>query len=499
MDFTKLKQDILRKANEKNSGAKQMFNQHEILNSAVDEIEAHKQVANGTFIWVIPYCLQFPFNPIDVDDTTFSAENTYTVPGDPVDFILSLKKILREDESLRALYAGYIGKTADGYDVSTDEITSMDREIFNNFKVPVQLSLDTQKVRTKEAGQYGREFVTELKKDSDGNILPESEALLQARLLDFEQAIVREKLAEYLGDKDRSNLTQDQKDQMTTIRQSKAISYPKKSGIMFVLEYACDQKTQSLKEEPNSINLIDNLKYVNCNVDLLKKIMKRVGKKKDSSMSYLLVQVSYGDGKGSDKPEKIAIADSREFEYIDASTVEDIEDAKKSGSKDKGSDPRPYYEVNLGEEFDKLFSDFNTKGLEGDYERLAKKNVYKFRPLKDEMLRSLFYVRMQECENYVCEDIFNDFIDIIEACNEVTARKLKQKKDEGKLPVSLTKVISTDEESMRLLKEAEVLEKEQSGNFAKTEEDSFTDNTDVEKKGIGDLVNAAGDGDEITL
>lgn len=477
MDFTKLKADILRKSKERAEGVKHMFNQTEVLNSSISEIIPHKAVSNGTFIWVIPYCLQFPFDPIDVTNTAFHAENTYTVPADPTDFIISLKQLMREDVELHKRYASYIGKTSDGYDISTDTITADDMEIFNNFKVPVQLSRETQKVRTAEAGQFGREFATELDKDADGNITPDCANMLQARLLNLEQEIIREKTAEYLKDKDRSNLSKDESEGLKTIRQSKAISYPRKSGIMLFLEWNCDQKNQTLKDISPSVNLKDNLRYINCNTDLLKKIMKKVGKKKDKNMSYLILKVTYGDGKGADKPEKIALAESKDFEYIEVTTYDELVEKKKAGKldKDPGEDPRPYYKLLLDEEFDDLIMKFNTEGLDGVYEKLVKKNVYKFRPIKDEMLKSLFYTRMHEIEKYICKEIFDENIDIIEVCNEVVARRLKIERDNDTLHSSLTKIISSDEEALQLLNQANELDIEEAKGLPTTEQDSFSE------------------------
>lgn len=492
MDITALKNDILRRAQEQKQGVKTMFNQSEILNSSVDEVQPHKAKDYATFIWAIPYCLQFPFNPIDPSDITFNAENTYTAPADPVEVIKGIKEAMRENKELHKMYAGYIGISSDGYDISTDEITENDRMIFSNFKKPVQLSLDTQKITTTEAGQYGREFVTELEKDSEGNIKEDFEGHIQARLLNLEQAIVSEKTAEYLLDKDRSNLSKDEKENLNTIRRSKAISYPRKSGIMFLLEWECDAKNQVLKDMKASSNLMDNLRYINCNTDFLKKIMKRVGKKKDRNMSYLLLKVTYGTGKGGDKPEKIALAESREYEYIDERTFEDYMELKESGElkKDPGEDPRPYYRDEFGEDgdFNKIFFEFNNKGLEGEYVKLAKRNVYKFRPIKNEMIKQLFYTRMSEIQKYITEDIFNDFIDLIDMCNEVVGKKLKEIKLAGKLPVSKAKIVSTDEEAAKLLEKANEIDKIEAANYAESEAEAVTDENVDEGKTIGDLV-----------
>jgi len=496
MNLQELLKDIKKQATEDKSV--KLFNQNEILNSGAVDIQRHTAAANATHIWIVPMMLQFPFNPLDLMDQTYSQENPYSAPGDPENVIILLKQAMREDDDLHKAYASYIGKTPDEYDISEDILTENDLAIFRKFRAPAQLSRDTQKVRTDDAGQYGKEFLSRVVKNEDG-IDDSSKAEISVRLLDLETEICNEKMAEYLADKKRSSLTNDEKEALTSLRRTKQITYPRKSGILLFLQYDCDTNKEQLKEPKAYADLNDILYYVNCNEELLGKVYKKINKKKDSNISYIMLKVSYGDGKSKDQNVGIALAKSRDFEFVDCATKEDVlagiidEDIKE--------DPRPLYKKDLDITFDDTFREFNQKGLEGNYSKIASKAIFKFRPIKTEVLIALFKNRIPQLVPYITETIFDRFIDLFEIVNKDIAEMLTEKKRAKKLPPSFQDtLLNLDDgaEQAKKLDKANKLEVDESKGYEIGEEDvneKGLDPEEVETKSIGDMVGGTEDED----
>ena len=408
-------------AEQKANKGKSMYNQSEILNNATGDLERHKMEKLGTYVWLVPKQLQLPFNPLELEDPTFNTNNPYIVPTTPEKAIIALKQVMRENKELHSYIAKLGGLKEESYDVSEDVVTDVDFKIFNPFNSVLQQSLQTQKYEFADFGQYGTERLTLLEIDDEGQFSAKSEGMLSYQLLMLERDIVNEKVAEYLLKKSKSSLSKDEKEQITAIKRSSQVKWPKLSGVLMFLEYVADTEKEELLPIDEPTNLESKLRYINCSGELLKKILKRKGKRADKSINYLELKVTYGDGKPtSDLTEELALYQSREFE-------------------------KPDDEMMVSEivaDFDSLYNEYFSEGMAGKFETLAKRNIWKFSHITDSALMTAASGRMKEIVPYVTMDVFNQHISLIEKCNLDIAEQLRELNDEGKLPVSFTKMVN---------------------------------------------------------
>lgn len=438
--------DLMKAAKEQaQQGNTTMYLQTEMINTFTDELERHKQKKNGSFIWIIPFQLHLPFHPLDPKDPSYNSKKPFRVPVGVTEFIRTIKPAMRENEELHKFYAGLAGMKIDEYDISSDDPTELDRKVFNQFKMPIQLSADTQRYTMADCGQFGMERKTILTKDEEGNIINTDN--IQYQLMDLENMIRVEKVAEFYLNNDKSKLSSDQKDTLSTIKRSSQIGYPRTSGVLLFLEFPCDIKEEKLVEITNIDEIKDYYRYVNCNSTLLKKLMKRVGKRKDKNLDYLILNVTYGDGKSDTKSEELALADSREFDYVDLYNFDDPDDAR---NEDAVYDPR----VAFKGKFDDIFLPDITEGLSGKYEKLVRRNVWKFKNISDDELLGYYFNRAKEIAGYVTQEIYDRYIPLIEMANIEVAEELHKLAKSNKLPISFKHVVNA---TPTLIKESEDL------------------------------------------
>lgn len=440
MDISSILRSIKAQTEE---GFKTMYNQQEMIDSVVDDLNRHEMKKNGIMLWIVPMQMQFPFNPIDPTDTTFNSSKKFIVEGAPTEFLRVLKEEMNTNEELKAMYAKLGGFTVDEYDTSEVDVeTEQDRKIFAQYRFPVVPSRDTQKIKTSDAGKYGQEKVTPLIKDEEGNIVDECQDMIINRFLLLEQAIRREKFAEWkLDNPDTTTLSSDAKDKRTSIKQSMQITYPRKSGVLLVYEFPCDSKEEKL-EEVKSNDLGEYLTYLNCGLETLKKLQRRVGKRRDTNLDYMLIKVVYGDGKG-DKTEELNLYSSREYEPV----LPDDEELDISKH------------IN---DFDTVIKEAVNKGLQGGYETVADRGVFKFHRFSDSEVLGYFFTRMEEIKPYVCKEIFAEHGALIQMTNIETYKELEELDRQGKLGVSLTKVKNAELLDVSSLNELDVEDIEES-------------------------------------
>lgn len=419
MDITSILRSIKEQSEE---GFKTMYNQKEMLDSVVEDLNKHEMKKNGIFLWALPMQLQFPFNPLDPVDISFNSKNQFIVEGAPTEFIKILKEEMNSNLELKEMYSKLGGMTADEYDTSNpEEETAQDRAVFSKYRFPVAPSRDVQRITTEDAGQYGQEKVTPLIKDKEGVIVDECQDMLLNRFLLLEQAVRREKFAEWkLENPDSTTLSSDAKDKRKSIKNSTKISYPRKSGVLLVYEFDCDAKAEKLMPV-NSSDLGDYLKYLNCGLETLKKLQRRVGRKGDTKLNYMILKVNYGDGKG-DKSEELNLYSSREYEPVVPSIDEDMDITL------------------LIEDFDEKMKEAVSAGLQGGYAKVADRGVYKFSNFSDSEVLGLFYTRMEEIKPYIYKELFLEHSELIQMTNIEVYKELEELESQGKLGVSLTKV-----------------------------------------------------------
>lgn len=448
MDISSILRSIKEQTEE---GFKTMYNQKEMIDSVVEDLNRHEMKKNGIFLWALPMQMQFPFNPIDPTDTTFNSDRMFIVEGAPSEFLKVLKGVMNEDAELKKVYAKLGGFTVDEYDTSSvEEETEQDMAIFAQYRFPVVPSRETQKIKTADAGKYGQEKVTPLIKDEEGVIIDECQDMLLNRFLLLEQAVRREKFAEWkLDNPDSTTLSSDAKDKRTSIKQSMQITYPRKSGVLLAYEFPCDVKKEVL-EPITSDELGDYLTYLNCGLETLKKIQRRVGRRGDKKLDYIQLKVVYGDGKG-DKTEELNLYSSREYEFI-------------------SSDDEELDLVINFKDFEEKIAEAVNVGLQGGYAKVADRGVFKFHRFSDAEVLGYFFTRMQDIKPYVCKEIFLEHGPLIQMTNIETYKELDELDKQGKLNISLTKV-----------KNAELLDIASLSELDEEDTEEAKDNLDTEK------------------
>lgn len=460
---------------QKSSTGKRMFAQQEILRGVSGKLEKHEQKPNMWFNFVIPKQLQLPFNPVDVTDDFFNAENPYIVKGLVDETVIELKKAMRTDPELHKLYATLGGLTVDEYDISKDEYTKQDFGIFNEHCYPYQPSLPTIKITTKSAGQFGATRLSPLEFDSDGECTTPN--LLAWQLRQYEQAIVDQDVAQYLLDKDKSSLDDDQKRTLTAKRSSHKMSMPKRTAYLIYLEFPMDEKTESVTPDAFKLKLDDCLRYMKFNGDEMKKVLKKRGKKKDVYNNFWDCQVMYGDGKPSgDETPEIALYKSREYELIQPAKGDDVDEEDKLSLFDKK--PEMVKEVN----------EYFSANVEFNFEALAKKYIWDFRPVSDSALLEYWSDRFEETSKFVSRKIYNKFIGIIEKSNIDVAKKLNELAKENKLCLDYTTEV---QEAKIIGNEVQLID-----NPADTVSDELEEDDDYTGSSLGDLVGGGALDDE---
>lgn len=420
-----------------------LHNQTEMLTANAGNLQRHEMAPLKVSVCVFPKEIQLPFNPVDPADTHFSSEKKFIAKDAPTEFVKALKAQMANDEKLHTFYAGLIKKTADEYDVSNaDELTADDFAIFNQFTVPAQYSANTQKIRTAAAGKFGREVASPLLLDEDNKIVNASEYLI-GRLWGLEREVRSEKLAEFDLSNDRSNLTSDQKDQRTTIARSMQISAPRKSGVVLFLEFTGKENNTGFKFDTiDTANIDNHLRYFNCNPDELKKINRRLKKKDDNNLNFVVLQISYSDGIEKNTTIELSLYKSRQYEKIDSETVDELVDF-----------------FGTAEDFNRVVNDFMSNGLKGDFDRRVKRSVFKFRPISDPDLATLYKHRMPEIKPYVTEKIYLEYGDTIEYISPTLKSELDALSDANKLKISAKDVIESSDQATDFTDSIESLEK----------------------------------------
>lgn len=452
---------------QKSSNNKRMFAQQEILRGVSGSLEKHEQKPNTWFNFVIPKQLQLPFNPVDVTDDFFNAENPYIVKGLVDETVIELKKAMRTDPELHKLYATLGGLTVEEYDISKDEYTKQDFNIFNEHCYPYQPSLPTIKFTTKSAGQFGTTRLSPLEFNSDGECTTPN--LLVWQLRQYEQAIVDQVVAEYLLDKDKSALDDDQKRTLAAKKTGHKMGVQKRTAYLIYLEFPMDEKTESVTSDALKAKLEDCLRYMKFNGDEMKKVLKKRGKKKDVYNNFWDCQVMYGDGKpnGDEKPE-IALYKSREYELIQPARGADVDDDDKLSIFDKK--PEMIKEVN----------EYISANVEHNFEALAKKYIWDFHPISDAALLEHWSDRFQETAKYVSKKIYNKYIGIIEKSNIDVAKELHELNKQNKLCLDFTSEVQQAQITGNVV---EVIEGGAAGIPDEVEEDEEFEGSD-----LGDLV-----------
>ncbi len=417
MDLTALLKEVETQA----SRVSTVYNQKEMLENEFIELESHTMVKHGKSVDIFPLQLQLPFNPIDPKDVRFHEKHRFEVKGGISKFVEALKQDLQTNTELREFYAKLGGiASAEEYDVSEPSVmTEQDFAIFYKYKYPIIPSVDVQKYKTVEAGKYGQTQATTLVRTAEGEIAPECEDQLAYNVLQFEQAIRKEKFAEWkLQNSDPNKLTKDAKDKRDLIKNSMAVTYPAKSGVVFFYEFPCVKGKDEL-EVISSDEPIKYLRYMNCGTETLKKLMKKIGSRKDKNMDFIQLQISYGDDTGKQTPE-LNLYSTREFEIIE----------NEAGN---------YGVVSTFPDFGTKFIDEIDNRLKGEYEKLASRNVYKFRTFTNSQIVDLMFTRVQEVKDYICKEIYLQHHDLLEEINYDFCKELEKMEAAGKLSQSITK------------------------------------------------------------
>ncbi len=494
MNLSELMRNIKKQAEDRKEG-KVVFNQSEILNSASVELKKHEMKANSDFIFAIGKCLSFNFNPTDPDEVV--PENyDFVLPDSSSKGILAIKEAMREDEKLHSYYAKFAGLTKDTYNIDLPEngkdvVTAQDFKIFRNFQKITQVTVLTQKIKTDEAGQYGKKFRTPLRKNLDNSLTEDTANLLEARIFNFEKAIVSEKMAEFIMDKDKSKLSKTDKEKYATIRQSKQMTYPNYSGVIPFVEFEMEGQNELTPFKPIK-DLKENMGYINCDSETLGKLNQRIGTKQDIFTDFLLIRTHYGNPKVTEKSEELALYSSREFFNIEY--ADDDMTATEAFTDEEGiEDPRPFFRVSdKAPTFEEVFETFHSEGMAGMYKKAILSNVINFRPITGDYLKKLFFSRMAEVKNYVTQEIFDNFIDLIDVINPMVSQELVSLNKQGKLSAGYQKMIEglpNSDEAKKLRAALDKIEEPDSNDEIKEQTGLTTDDIfDEEIQGIGDLV-----------
>jgi len=513
-----------------------MFNQDEFFNAADVQLKKHAGEPLAKFCWISPVMLNFPFNPIDAKDTTFNSRNKFLLKTDALSGWLAIKEIMRTNKELHEMYAKLLGVSVEEYSLepvieylpdgtSYEYVSKEDMQLINLFKIPVQLSLFTQKMTTVATGKYGREFRTPLRLDGEGQILEEDTNTVAYMILKLEQQIRAEKLGYFNLNHEGITLTSDDKDNKEAIRKSMQISYPRLSGVTLMQELVIDKSTNKLATlAPEEASFDKTLVYSNCAKKFLEQLQRLIGKKDDYYPNYLLIKVSYGNVTDKNSPEYyIKLHDSREIvlndlpnwrhytkKYIDyfmeKESIKSVDKAINALAKAiKFSDPRAmigqttlsvgdtFHDPLTGEEreaneldvqiariqdFDRNYMEYNAKGMEGKYETIIKSNVMKYRYLADSAMFAAYAPRVAEIRQFITPQIFEEFGKLLSKASPATYAELKDGYNNNRLAISFANTIAgtgkeaTKEETMKALEEMNKLDVQEALEGDLPEEDT---------------------------
>ncbi len=400
-----------------------LFKQREMKNAVTGTLKRHEQKPSTAFNFVIPKQLQLPMSPVDVNDTFFSTDNPFIVREVVDRFVIELKQVLRQDEELHEMFARLGGfKSKDEYDISADEYTKVDFDIFNEYCEPYQVSYRVDKITTKAAGKYGTTRQSPLEYNEDNECIDTDKVMYM--LKEFEAAVIEQKKCEYLLKENVETLSQDQKDHLDTIRRSSKIRLNTRVGYLIYLEFGFNSAKECAVPATLEAKLDECLSYMKFNSDELKKVGARKGKRADRHANFWDMIVQYGDGKCKEGDSKeLALYNSREYELV----------AKPDGD-DKFS------AFDMSESFKQSVNDFLSEGMKGNFEGLANKNIYDSIMWRDDVALKLFEERFEESKKYITKAIYNKFIGIIEKASPELGKELRELSKEGKLAVDLTEV-----------------------------------------------------------
>ena len=122
--------------------------------------------------------VRFPFNPFNPSDPTFNRNAKWESPVSPESTVLALKAEMRDNDELHRFYAEKGGMTAEEYDISKDEITEQDWQVFGSYRTLLHYSMRIVKSTLTGHGKFGRKFLSKCKFDEDGTMTEKDDAQL---------------------------------------------------------------------------------------------------------------------------------------------------------------------------------------------------------------------------------------------------------------------------------------------------------------------------------
>lgn len=531
-DMTSTLEDIKKgKTDEKKEN---MYRQEEFFNSSNNQLKRHKADSGAKFGWIMPVMLNFPFNPLDPNDTTFNSRKKFLLKADALTGWLAIKQAMRENSELHNMYAKLLGISPEEYSLEPkieylpdgteyEYVTSKDLQLINTFKIPAQLSAYTQKITTSATGQYGREFRSPLLLDDESQILDEKKNTLAYQILDLELNIRAEKLGHFKLNNDTSSLTSDQKDNQEAIRKSMQMTFPRLSGVTIFQELEADKSNNKLKELSAEESTFDKtLTYMNCGKDTLEKLHRLIGSKNDANPNYMLIRTTYGTNLDkSNKEYFINLFKSRDMILLDVEDwrkytptfikyfmeQQEISDEneciKALANRLKYSDPRTLLgtttlevgddfhdpltgqvrkanrldiEIAKIQDFDQKYMEYNMEGLSGTYENEIKQNVYKYRYMSDAALLAAYAPRVGEIKPYITSEIYEKFDNLLSQTSPSIFSELKSAYLENKLAISYKDILngsaleSKAEEIQNSLNEMNKMDEEEANEMINEEE-----------------------------
>ena len=200
--------------------------------------------------------LALPFHPLTLEEDNFNLNNKFRGPGAPSNMVIYLKSKMREDAALHKHYADMGGMTPEQYDISTNEITEQDWDVFGRFRELLHYSELVQ--NAPKWGMYGTKFLSRAVMGEDKEYIEKDlGAELEELLRDLTIAKVVKINQEYEEGAKKNKPDEDRKKEIKAEWDNKALTKPYYAGVIRCLVFPLDADGEiTIKDLTNLNNFI---------------------------------------------------------------------------------------------------------------------------------------------------------------------------------------------------------------------------------------------------
>lgn len=246
---------------------------------------------------IIPLALEIPFNPFTGEVGEFNSETPYLFEPSVSTSVNLIKQAMRQNEELKAKYAGLAGLSVDEYDISTDEYTEQDKLVFSRFRKILHYNLMVYKYGFSSYGKYGRKGLCKLTFNEFGEPVNTE---LSYQIYEFEKALAFQQCAdieqEYKTGSKRGKPEQQMKDEKKAVWKRMKVSAPYRLGVIRYMSVKLNADETFSSEVVTDLagnNLRKFELYAGCNKGDLEAYQAIIGTKYDKHVDYIEVDIMY--------------------------------------------------------------------------------------------------------------------------------------------------------------------------------------------------------------